>query len=866
MVGTSKILTVSYGTFSCTLEGFEDSFSTMKAIAEYFRDLAADDRYFGAEPPTPDAEMLARIAEREIARRVEARQDGNEFVLKASQALTSQPVEDVAEEAPAAEATVEETSDIEAVSEPDVADTDMTDDIATADAADADGSDDAPADDRATDASEHVADAMLHEAADDDQDAEAAQADDTPVNDGDDSPAMVDDVDDAPLAADPVEGSDDDDVAEDVAEDAAYDLDATTLAESLAARPTPHRVVPAPVSPAADAPMAEDAAEDEVEAEAPVLPPAASQPPIHPDADSVAAKLQRIRAVVGQSADQGDELENEHAMEDADPGAILRRGAEAFEEDVFDESGADEARRADEALAEEDTVAAAADEARRADEAAGVQSARQPEESNGRPAPVRARVVKMRLADYRQAMDEADPAESADAGATPEAEAEADPDMQGEAFDSAEDQADLARLDGMESVGIAAEDSAPERQPHSAPDYGLSAEEEADLMAELAEVEQGAFDDDIEAEAEEVDAVAEAVEAVEDTAEDTAIDAISAVVALENGVHDSTEAAAEDMGSADEPEDAASEVEAIAEEDDSEDATEGEPAPLNLFGGEFDDDAGDDLDDADVEDAAIAAEFDDDDDASDDIAEPATEAAEPRHPAFATDPDSDEAAMSRILARTDDQLSDPDINRRRESLAQTKAAVAAREAALQLGEGKADDDESADDFRKDLRQAVRPRRPVRDGDRVDARTERPRAAPLKLVAAQRVDIEAEESESLVHRPAMPVRPRRVRSEAAHTEAGGDSSFEAFARDMGAHSLGDLLEAAAAYTSYVEGSEDFSRPQLMNKIRGVSEEDFSREEGLRSFGTLLREGRIMKVRNGRFQVSEETRFHPERRAG
>lgn len=82
--------------------------------------------------------------------------------------------------------------------------------------------------------------------------------------------------------------------------------------------------------------------------------------------------------------------------------------------------------------------------------------------------------------------------------------------------------------------------------------------------------------------------------------------------------------------------------------------------------------------------------------------------------------------------------------------------------------------------------------------------------------------------------------------------------------MGAHDLPSLLEAAASYLSFVEGRDQFSRPQLMTKVRQVEQGDFSREDGLRSFGQLLRAGKIEKIRGGRFAVTGDIGYRPDQR--
>jgi hypothetical protein len=60
VAGKSKKLTVSYGAFSCSLEGFEDSVDVMKSVTEFIGEIAARNPQFGTAPaPLPTSPLPA---------------------------------------------------------------------------------------------------------------------------------------------------------------------------------------------------------------------------------------------------------------------------------------------------------------------------------------------------------------------------------------------------------------------------------------------------------------------------------------------------------------------------------------------------------------------------------------------------------------------------------------------------------------------------------------------------------------------------------------------------------------------------------------------------------------------------------------
>ena len=205
---------------------------------------------------------------------------------------------------------------------------------------------------------------------------------------------------------------------------------------------------------------------------------------------------------------------------------------------------------------------------------------------------------------------------------------------------------------------------------------------------------------------------------------------------------------------------------------------------------------------------------------------------------------SEGGELPRLLRKADEQMSEPENSRRRNALAHLRAAVMSTLAdkAAGLNTGKHGNDSVA--YKNDLVQAFSNNASA-TGELSDA----PKAPPLQLVAEQRVDLD------------MPLKSFTT----APTEI--FESFSDYAEAVGAHSLEQKLEAAASFPQNVKGMEKFSRPQLMGTVRQENPDEFSRERGLQTYGQLLRSGKIVRVEEGYFEMSDDIGYTiNEKKAG
>lgn len=80
----NKVLSVSYGHFSCSVEGFDDSFEVMTSVVEFFRNLAQEDRYFGAQPVKLTPDLIAELSKKTQTSDIAVTQDADNLTVRKS--------------------------------------------------------------------------------------------------------------------------------------------------------------------------------------------------------------------------------------------------------------------------------------------------------------------------------------------------------------------------------------------------------------------------------------------------------------------------------------------------------------------------------------------------------------------------------------------------------------------------------------------------------------------------------------------------------------------------------------------------------------------------------------------------------------